>query len=91
MIIHRCKPQLHSTLTPVQAFCPVVTMLLLFAARLEAPSGRLCGAVGLIAAGVALASYGELNLSLVRAVGRGCEGIGVWHACSPQRLPPCPL
>ncbi|PNW79264.1 hypothetical protein CHLRE_09g408428v5 [Chlamydomonas reinhardtii] len=48
----------------LKAFCPVVTMLLLFAARLEAPSGRLCGAVGLIAAGVALASYGELNLSL---------------------------
>ncbi|KAG2437478.1 hypothetical protein HXX76_006128 [Chlamydomonas incerta] len=48
----------------LKAFCPVVTMLLLFAARLEAPSGPLCGAVGLIAAGVALASYGELNLSL---------------------------
>ncbi|KAG2438216.1 hypothetical protein HYH02_010918 [Chlamydomonas schloesseri] len=48
----------------LKAFCPVVTMLLLFVARLEAPSGRLCTAVGLIALGVALASYGELNLNL---------------------------
>ncbi|KXZ49625.1 hypothetical protein GPECTOR_20g482 [Gonium pectorale] len=59
---------LHLTVAFVQmlkAFCPVVTMLLLFATRLESPSGRLGAAVGAIAAGVALASYGELNLSLV--------------------------
>ncbi|KAG2489087.1 hypothetical protein HYH03_012313 [Edaphochlamys debaryana] len=48
----------------LKAFCPVVTMLLLFVARLEAPSTRLVAAVTLIACGVALASYGELNLSL---------------------------
>ncbi|GLC60734.1 hypothetical protein PLESTB_001665000 [Pleodorina starrii] len=48
----------------LKAFCPVVTMLLLFAARLETASRRLVAAVSLIAVGVALASYGELNLSL---------------------------
>ncbi|GFR40251.1 hypothetical protein Agub_g823 [Astrephomene gubernaculifera] len=49
----------------LKAFCPVVTMLLLFFARLEVPSGRLVAAVALIAGGVALASYGEINMSLI--------------------------
>ena len=53
-------------------------MLLLFVARLEAPSSRLVAAVTLIAAGVALASYGELNLSLVGGEGRGAMA-GLWN------------
>ncbi len=40
-------------------------MLLLFVARLETATTRLVAAVTLIAVGVALASYGELNMSMV--------------------------
>lgn len=42
-----------------------MTMVLLFVVRLEPASHRLVVAVSLIAVGVALASYGELNMSLV--------------------------
>ena len=40
-------------------------MLLLFAARLERSSPALVAAVAMIAAGVAAASYGEMNLNLL--------------------------
>jgi hypothetical protein len=43
---------------------PVITMLALFVARLETPSRRLVASVGLIAVGTAMASLGEVNLSL---------------------------
>ncbi|GIL92403.1 hypothetical protein Vretimale_6473 [Volvox reticuliferus] len=49
----------------LKAFCPVVTMILLFVAQLETASRKLVAAVTLIAVGVALASYGELNMSLI--------------------------
>ena len=49
---------------PPQAFCPVITMLLLFLFKLESPSVRLIAAVSAITTGVCLASYGELHLSL---------------------------
>ena len=48
-----------------QAFTPVITMLALFIARLEEPSSRLISAVVLIALGTAMASYGEVNMSIV--------------------------
>ena len=48
-----------------QAFTPVITMVALFVARLEDPSSRLIIAVVLIAFGTAMASYGEINMSVV--------------------------
>ena len=49
----------------MQAFTPVITMLALFIARLEEPSSRLIAAVVLIALGTAMASYGEVNMSIL--------------------------
>ena len=48
-----------------QAFTPVITMVALFVARLEDPSSRLIIAVVLIAFGTAMASYGEINMSVL--------------------------
>ena len=48
-----------------QAFTPVITMVALFVARLEDPSSRLIIAVVLIALGTAMASYGEINMSVL--------------------------
>lgn len=59
---------LHLTIAFVQmlkAFCPVITMLLLFLVRLERATPRLVASVTLISLGVAMASYGEMNMSLV--------------------------
>lgn len=44
-------------------------MLLLFGAGLERPTRRLCASVTLIAVGVSIASFGELNMS---AIGVAC-------------------
>ena len=49
----------------LQAFTPVITMVALFIARLEDPSSRLIAAVVLIALGTAMASYGEVNMSVL--------------------------
>ena len=49
----------------LKALTPVVTMAALFAARLESPTPPLIASVAAIAAGTAVASYGEVNLSLV--------------------------
>ena len=49
----------------LQAFTPIVTMVALFMAQLEAPTSRLIAAVFLIALGTAVASYGEVSFSLV--------------------------
>jgi len=48
-----------------QAFTPIATMVALFVAGLEFPGKRLILAVLLIAVGTAIASYGEVNLSVV--------------------------
>lgn len=48
----------------LKAFTPVVTMLFAFLFRLERPSLLLISAVGLITAGVAVASWGEGSLSV---------------------------
>uniref|UniRef100_A0A7S0WQ47 Sugar phosphate transporter domain-containing protein n=1 Tax=Chlamydomonas leiostraca TaxID=1034604 RepID=A0A7S0WQ47_9CHLO len=48
----------------LKAFTPVVTMLLLFLVGLEAPKASLVASVVVISLGVAVASYGELNLSI---------------------------
>ncbi|GAX82101.1 hypothetical protein CEUSTIGMA_g9529.t1 [Chlamydomonas eustigma] len=49
----------------LKAFCPVFTMLLLFATRLEKATPRLVASITLISIGVAAASYGELNMSAI--------------------------
>ncbi len=49
----------------LQAFTPVITMVALFIARLEDPSSRLIVAVVLIALGTAMASFGEVNMSIL--------------------------
>jgi hypothetical protein len=51
-----------------QAFTPVVTMVALFVAQLESPTSRLIFSVALIALGTAMASYGELNFSVIGVV-----------------------
>lgn len=48
----------------LKAFTPVVTMLFAFLFKLERPSLLLISAVGLITAGVAVASWGEGSLSV---------------------------
>ena len=53
----------------LKAFTPIVTMVALAVAGLEAPKRALVSAVSLIAVGTAVASYGEGHLSLV---GLGC-------------------
>ena len=52
----------------MQAFTPIVTMLALFVAGLESPTPRLISAVVLIAVGTAIASYGEINLSIIGVI-----------------------
>ena len=52
----------------MQAFTPIVTMLALFAARMETPTARLIAAVCIIAVGTAIASYGEVNLNVLGIV-----------------------
>lgn len=52
----------------LKAFTPIVTMFALFAAGLETPTPRLISAVVLIAVGTAIASYGEINLSVIGVV-----------------------
>ena len=47
----------------LQAFSPVVIMMALFIAGQETPTQQLMGAVFAIAAGTAVASYGEINLN----------------------------
>ena len=47
----------------LKAFTPVLTMVALFAAKLEVPSQRLIMSVCVIAVGTAIASFGELNFS----------------------------
>ena len=64
----------------LKAFCPVITMLLLFATRLERATPRLVASVAVISAGVAIASYGEMHLSLVRRRRDGGGG-GRCDAC----------
>jgi hypothetical protein len=57
---------LHLTVSFIQilkSFTPVITMLALFIAQLEAPTKRLIWSVCVIAAGTAIASVGELNFS----------------------------
>ncbi|CAD7700494.1 unnamed protein product [Ostreobium quekettii] len=48
----------------LKAFTPVITMVFLFAARLETPSRRMIYSVLLVAVGTAISSYGEVNLSV---------------------------
>lgn len=52
----------------LQAFTPIVTMVALFVAGLEVPNRRLISSVVLIAVGTAIASYGEINLSLIGVI-----------------------
>ncbi|GBF93366.1 drug metabolite transporter superfamily [Raphidocelis subcapitata] len=52
----------------LKAFTPVITMLALFAARLETPNGTMIGSVLVIAAGTALSAYGEVAFDNVGAV-----------------------
>ena len=52
----------------MKAFTPIVTMLALFIAGLEVPSNQLIMAVVFIAIGTAVASYGEINLSVLGVV-----------------------
>lgn len=52
----------------MQAFTPIVTMFALFVAGLETPTPRLITAVVMIAVGTAIASYGEVNLSVIGVV-----------------------
>ena len=63
----------------LKAFTPVCTMLFAFMFQLERPSIRLIAAVGLIAAGVTVASYGEGNFSWIgitaMLVSMICEGL----------------
>ncbi|MEW5300114.1 MAG: hypothetical protein WDW38_002951 [Sanguina aurantia] len=49
----------------LKAFTPVITMLCLYLARLEDPTGPMIASVFIIAAGVVVAAYGEINLSFV--------------------------
>lgn len=49
----------------LKAFTPVITMLALFIAALEKPTGKMIGSVLGIAAGTALAAYGEVHNSLL--------------------------
>lgn len=62
---------LHLTVAFIQmlkAFTPIITMLSLFVARLETPTRRLIFSVSFIALGTALASAGEVNLSVTGVV-----------------------
>ena len=49
----------------LKAFTPIVTMLALFVAGLETPTMRLLTALALVTFGTALASLGEVNLSIM--------------------------
>ncbi|PSC69942.1 Triose-phosphate transporter domain isoform B [Micractinium conductrix] len=48
----------------LKAFTPIIAMIALFVAGLETPTRRLVASVSFIAVGTALASAGEVNLSL---------------------------
>uniref|UniRef100_A0A7S0RY75 Sugar phosphate transporter domain-containing protein n=1 Tax=Chlamydomonas leiostraca TaxID=1034604 RepID=A0A7S0RY75_9CHLO len=48
----------------LKALCPVITMVLLFMFRLEKATTKLVVSVVIISSGVAVASYGELNMSV---------------------------
>ena len=61
----RTLPPPEAARVALQAFTPIVTMAALFIAALEVPSARLISAVTLIAIGTAIASYGEVNLSVL--------------------------
>ena len=45
----------------LKAFTPVITMFALFLARLEEPTAKMIAAVCSVAAGTALAAYGEVG------------------------------
>eukprot|EP01023_Acetabularia_acetabulum_P002601 TRINITY_DN11087_c0_g1_i1.p1 TRINITY_DN11087_c0_g1~~TRINITY_DN11087_c0_g1_i1.p1 ORF type:complete len:241 (-),score=27.43 TRINITY_DN11087_c0_g1_i1:53-700(-) len=47
----------------LKAFCPIIVMLLAFAARLESPTHRLIGSVCTIVFGTFVSSLGEANLN----------------------------
>ncbi|KIY98630.1 hypothetical protein MNEG_9335, partial [Monoraphidium neglectum] len=47
------------------AFTPVITMFALFVARLETPNRPMIASVLVIAAGTALAAYGEVNFNVL--------------------------
>ena len=52
----------------MQAFTPIVTMVALFIAGLDVPNKRLISSVVLIGLGTAIASYGEIKLSILGVV-----------------------
>ncbi len=52
----------------MQAFTPIVTMVALFIAGLDVPNKRLISSVVLIGLGTAIASYGEINLSILGVI-----------------------
>lgn len=77
---HLCPPPpatLHPC--PFQAFTPVITMLALFIAGLEVPNKTMILSVLVIAAGTALAAYGEVSFSalgvLIMFVSESAEAI----------------
>lgn len=53
---------------PAQAFTPIMTMVGLYVAGLEMPTQRLILSVALIGVGTAIASYGEIKLSIIGVV-----------------------
>eukprot|EP00878_Enallax_costatus_P024815 GHUV01026506.1.p1 GENE.GHUV01026506.1~~GHUV01026506.1.p1 ORF type:complete len:292 (+),score=48.83 GHUV01026506.1:214-1089(+) len=63
----------------LKAFTPVITMVALFIAHLETPTGKMVGSVLGIALGTALAAYGEVHNSVVGVVimfvSEACEAI----------------
>lgn len=58
---HSAPPPYHHH--HLQAFTPVITMMCMFIARLEDPSAPMIVSILLIATGVVVAAYGELNFS----------------------------
>eukprot|EP00803_Ostreobium_quekettii_P005683 evm.model.scf_1270.4 EVM.evm.TU.scf_1270.4 scf_1270:40335-43122(+) len=59
---------MHLTVAFIQmlkSVTPVMTMLLLFATRLETPTARMILSVLIVACGTALASYGEVQMTVV--------------------------
>ncbi|GMH42799.1 hypothetical protein BSKO_10718 [Bryopsis sp. KO-2023] len=49
----------------LKSFTPVITMIFMFVFRLESPNSKLIWSVLIIAFGTAIASYGEINFSIV--------------------------
>lgn len=62
--LHACAATAVAYVQMLKAFTPVVTMLFAFLFGLERPSLLLISAVGLITAGVAVASWGEGSFSV---------------------------